>query len=179
MLGEFLATNHDELVKRCKAKVASRNAQVTNGGETEHGIGSLLDQLVDELRDHQAAGPSEMPADVPAVIGTTARKHGNEFLLKGYTVDQVVHDYGDLCQALTELAHERSAPIAVEEFHTFNRALDNAIADAVTEFARQRDQVAAAHGVETLNERLGGLAHELRNRLNSGMLASRRSKTET
>ena len=49
----------------------------------------------------------------------------------GYTADQVVHDYGDLCQAITDLAFERDAPFAVDEFRTLNRCLDNAIADAV------------------------------------------------
>ena len=112
-----------------------------------------------------------MDATLPAHIGSTAGRHGNELLRKGFTVDQVVHDYGDLCQAVTELAHETQAPITVDEFRTFNRCLDNAIADAVTEFGRQRDQYIAEEGAETLNERLGALAHELRNLLNSAMLA--------
>ena len=40
-------------------------------------------------------------------IGTTAALHGRELSLQGFTVDQVVHDYGDLCQAITDLAYER------------------------------------------------------------------------
>ena len=51
-------------------------------------------------------------------------------------MSQVVHDYGDVCQAITELALERKAPITVKEFHTLNRCLDTAIAEAVTEHAR-------------------------------------------
>ena len=81
------------------------------------------------------------------------------------------HDYGDLCQAVTELAHEKEAAITVDEFHTFNRCLDNAIADAVTEFGLQRDQIRTEERAASMNERLGNLAHELRNRLSSGMLA--------
>jgi hypothetical protein len=54
----------------------------------------------------------------------------------GYTVSQAVHDYGDICQAITELALEQKAPITVKEFHTLNRCLDTAIAEAVTEQAR-------------------------------------------
>lgn len=54
----------------------------------------------------------------------------------GYTVSQAVHDYGDICQAITELALELGAPISVKEFHTLNRCLDAAIAEAVTEHAR-------------------------------------------
>jgi len=48
---------------------------------------------------------------------------------EGYRVDQVVHDYGDVCQAVTELARERRVPITVDEFQILNRMLDNAIAE--------------------------------------------------
>ncbi len=72
-------------------------------------------------------------------IGVTAALHGRELLQQGFTVDQVVHDYGDLCQAVTELAFEDGAAIKVDEFRTLNRCLDNAIADAVTEFSSRRD----------------------------------------
>ena len=84
-------------------------------------------------------------------------------LLKGYTLDQVVHDYGDLCQAVTELALEQNAPITTGEFRTLNRCLDNAIADAVTAFERQRDEFMAEANTEAMNLRLGFFAHELRN----------------
>jgi hypothetical protein len=43
---------------------------------------------------------------------------------------------GDVCQAITELALDQKAPITVKEFHTLNRCLDAAIAEAVTEHAR-------------------------------------------
>jgi len=171
MLAEFLQTNHDELVTRCKAKVANRPVPPSAAGEPEFGIPILLGQLVTELRVEQSALPGAQPGKLPPNIGSTAGKHGNELLRKGFTIDQVVHDYGDLCQAVTELAHEQAATITVDEFHTFNRCLDNAIADAVTEFGRGRDETSSKHHVASMNERLGNLAHELRNRLNSGMLA--------
>ena len=34
-------------------------------------------------------------------IAATAARHGRELLENGFTVDQVVHEYGDLCQAIT------------------------------------------------------------------------------
>lgn len=137
--------------------------------EEEHGIPIFLQQLTETLRAEQTAR-HETPS-LPEEIGTRAGKHGSELLRNGATVDQVVHNYGDLCQALTELAQEKNAAISVEEFHTFNRCLDNAIAEAVTEYGRERDQQASEAGVETMNERLGSLAHELRNLLNTAMLA--------
>jgi hypothetical protein len=37
--------------------------------------------------------------------------HGRALLDLGFNVSQVVHDYGDLCQAITDLAYERDAPL--------------------------------------------------------------------
>jgi signal transduction histidine kinase len=79
----------------------------------------------------------------------------------------VVHDYGDICQTITALAVEQRAPISVAEFHVLNRCLDTAIAEAVTEHARG---TAEARSGEEL-ERLGRAAHELRDDLNTAVLA--------
>jgi signal transduction histidine kinase len=86
-------------------------------------------------------------------------------------VDQVVHNYGDLCQAITDLAFERGAPFVVDEFRTLNRCLDNAIADSVTEFSYLRDLLLEDAGVHALNERLGFLANELRGLIQTATLA--------
>jgi hypothetical protein len=67
-------------------------------------------------------------------IGESAKKHGQNLLLQGFTIEQVVHDYGDVCQSVTDLAVELGAPISTDDFRTLNRCLDNAIAGAVTEF---------------------------------------------
>jgi hypothetical protein len=78
---------------------------------------------------------SETPFPTSA-IGCSAAQHGRELLAEGYNLSQVVHDYGDICQAITELALDRKAPITVKEFHTLNRCLDTAIAEAIAEYAR-------------------------------------------
>jgi len=69
------------------------------------------------------------------------------------------------------LAVERDAPFSVDEFRTLNRCLDNAIADAVTEFSAQRDLSESRRQSAEANERLGFLMHELRNALISAKLA--------
>lgn len=170
MLHAFLTANRDELVRRCRAKVARRPAPAPTAIELEHGIPLFLDQLIGALQKELGA-PRDGSSKLPAEIGDTAGKHGKEFFRKGFTVDQVVHDYGDLCQSVTELAAEKDAPITVDEFRTFNRCLDNAIADAVTAFGHARDRISSAAGAHHTNERLGSLAHELRNLLNSAILA--------
>lgn len=96
--------------------------------------------------------------------------HGKELLEQGYTVEQVVHDYGDICQAITELAQERNAPVTVVEFHTFNRLLDNAIADAVASYGRHRDESIGAQDHD-LHERIGTLADAQRKLVETALKA--------
>ena len=180
MLHEFLTTNREELVRRCREKVAQRPAPQPTAIELKHGIPLFLDQLIGTLRSELGA-PAEGSSQLPTEIGATAEKHGNELLRKGFTVDQVVHDYGDLCQSVTELAAEKHASVSVDEFRTFNRCLDNAIADAVTAFGGARDKLISAEGAlemnERMNERLGSLAHELRILLISAILEFESIKT--
>jgi len=129
MLDEFITVNRIEIVTRCRAKVATRSDPPPTIAEIDHGVPMFLDQLLDELR----RGPS-----VDGDIAQTAARHGSELFVQGYTVAQVVHDYGDVCQAVTELAIERHAAISAEDFRTLNRCLDDAIASAVTEYGRDR-----------------------------------------
>jgi signal transduction histidine kinase len=68
---------------------------------------------------------------------------------------------------MTELAIDEQVLITNEEFHVLNRSLDNAIAAAVTEYGRQREHVLALGEAE----RLGRLAHELRNLLSTSILS--------
>lgn len=170
MLHEFLSENREELAKRCRAKVAQRSSPEITPQASQHGVPVLIGQLISTLLSERGA---EHPQDAisPGDIGNRAGMHGGELLRHGFSVDQVIHDYGDLCQAVTELANERKVPITVDEFHTFNRCLDNAMAEAVTEFGRQRDQAVSIASTQTMNERLGCLAHELRNLVSSATLA--------
>ncbi len=171
MLHEFLTTNQADLIDRCRLKVAQRRAPKATDLELEHGIPHFLDQLIKTLRFEQTSERLRSEGSGSSEMGATAAQHGRELLRHGFTVDQVVHNYGDLCQAITDLAFEQDAPFSVDEFRTLNRCLDNAIADSVTEFAYQRDLLLEEAGVVALNERLGFFAHELRNLIQKATLA--------
>lgn len=180
MLHEFLTANKADLIARCRVKVAQRQAPEATKHELEHGIPLFLGQLIKTLEVEQTTEPMLSRKVSGAAggqksnlseIGETAVLHGNELLLRGFTVEQVVHDYGDLCQAITDLAFQNKASIEIDEFRTLNRCLDNAIADAVTEFTYQRDIVVAGKEAQALNVRLGVLSHELRGHLNTATLA--------
>ena len=161
VLHEFIAVNRDEIIGRCRAKVAARVIPPPTEAEIDHGVPVFLDQLMDSLR-LDTTNPE---------IASTAIKHGHDLLRQGFTVSQVVHDYGDVCQAITELAVELNAPIATDDFRTLNRCLDDAIAGAVTEYGRERNQSGIDGESARGTERLGFFAHELRNLLNTALMA--------
>ncbi|QIE29498.1 sensor histidine kinase KdpD [Caballeronia sp. SBC2] len=179
MMHDFLANNRAELIERCRVKVAQRPKRAASAEQLQNGIPLFLEQLIKTLRIEQStnphdsrevSGPSGGMASL-SEVGTSAALHGHELLRLGFSVDQVVHDYGDLCQAITDLAYERDAPFQITEFRTLNRCLDNAIADAVTEFSYQRDHAAADKQAHDANVQAGFFAHELRNALNVASLA--------
>jgi signal transduction histidine kinase len=162
MLLEFIELYRDEIIKRCRAKVAQRSIPPPTEAEIDHGVPLFLSQLVDALRPGAAA---------TLQINQSAVLHGHELLRQGFTVSQVVHDYGDVCQTVTELALETNSPIGTEDFRTLNRCLDEAIAGAVTEFGRERQQADVAGESARGSERLGFFSHELRNLTNTAIFA--------
>ncbi len=155
-LEAFLVDNRADIIERCRVKVAARRAPRPTAAELERGIPLFLDQLVETLR-LQAKNPDHDAA---------ATGHGRDLMNSGFTIAQVVHDYGDVCQSVTDLAIERGAPISNEDFRILNGCLDDAIAHAVTEFSRLRELNVASEGTE----RLAILAHELRNLLAAATL---------
>ena len=184
----FLSNNRDELIARCKAKVAQRPRRAATAEQLANGVPLFLEQLTKTLeaelqgdtgRSLRISGASGGDATAMSEIGVSAAAHGKRLLELGFTVDQVVHDYGDLCQAITDLAVERDAPFSVDEFRTLNRCLDNAIADAVTEFSVQRDATVARRQSAEEHERMGVLVHELRNHLHTAVLAFRALESGT
>ena len=180
MMHSFLANNRDELIERCKAKVAARPQRAVTTEQLANGVPKFLDQLIRTL-EAEEGGRQDESVDISGAsggdglalsqMGVTAISHGASLLGLGYRVDQVVHDYGDLCQSITDLAFERDAPFAVAEFRTLNRCLDNAIADAVLEFSSQRDARLLERQSEDVKEKVGFLVHELRNALSTAKLA--------
>ena len=180
MMHSFLTNNRIDLVARCRTKVSARPLRVANKEQLLNGVPMFLDQLIQTLRAEEA-GEYEESVDISGAsggarlalseVGVTAAAHGASLLGLGYTVDQVVHDYGDLCQAITDLAFERDAPFAVDEFRTLNRCLDNAIADAVLAFTSLREARVLASHTNEAKERVGFLVHELRNALSTANVA--------
>jgi hypothetical protein len=179
MLHEFLRAHRENLIRRCRLKVSQRSSPPATEGELQYGVPLILDQLCAALVcEETSPTPQEdsifgTPSHTQASLQSerTAALHGSELFRLGYTVDQVVHDYGDLCQAVTEMAKEMLAPVTVDEFHTFNRMLDNSIASAVSAYARHQGSANFVAGAQAMHARLGTLAGEQRELVDAALKA--------
>jgi signal transduction histidine kinase len=176
MLREFILANRDLIIERARQRARKRmpaasidSLRDTRRGEArlEHGIPIFLSQLADALAEVASSSALRLVNDPQGAIDASAALHGRELLRNGFTVGQVVHGYGDVCQIVTELAVETNAAISAADFHMFNLCLDDAIAGAVTAYGQHRENDLASENTE----RKGVLVHELRNLLNAATLS--------
>src|SRR4029078_5400322 len=113
MLHHFLSANRAELIGRCHSKLTLPLAPNAAATTLQYGIPPFLDQLIRTLEVEQTSDPLSSRTisgegggkTGVSEIGKTAAQHGLELLQQGFTVDQVVHDYGDLCQSIMDLAY--------------------------------------------------------------------------
>jgi signal transduction histidine kinase len=173
MLHDFILAHREQIIERTQQRPRASPASVVTQVAWEHGIPLFLSQLVDalvsasSLKLHVADAGDAARADADRRISDSAALHGGDLLSHGFTIGQVVHGYGEVCQVVTEMLGEEGSVISPEDFHVFNRCLDDAIAGAVTAFSHQREE---ALGDEA-TERLGVFAHELRNLLTTATLS--------
>jgi diguanylate cyclase (GGDEF)-like protein len=160
-LHTFLVANREEILERSRSKLGGRAVPAPTRSVSADGLPLFLDQLVTILGGQKGDLTAEH-----ARVAASATIHGGRLLRRGLTVGQVVHDYGSICQSVTEVASERHAAITAEEFQIFNQCLDEAIAQAVTAYEHQRDPTVGDSSVT----QLGVLAHEMRNLLSTSIL---------
>ena len=109
MLYEFVTTYRGANIDKTRVKVSARPWPAASSAELENGLPMFLTQLAETLRWEDTDTPFSTHA-----IGDSATRHGRDLFALGFTVSQVVHDYGDICQAIMELAVEQNAPITTE-----------------------------------------------------------------
>src|SRR5437899_2012382 len=116
MLHKFVTTHRARIIERCRSKAVMRSIPPPSKAEVNHGVPLFLDQLVDVLRTGALSSRN---------IDMGASRHGRELLLKGLSLSQVVYAYGDICQAVSELAVQTNTPFSTEDFKTLNQCLDD------------------------------------------------------
>lgn len=160
MLFEFLESHREEILNLVEEKTVKLAGPLLSSIELRRGLPIFLNHLIDFLK---------MPKNRENIgLLSGAAGHGKELLRLHYTLSHVVHSYGAMCQAITEIAQLRNFEISSQEFSDLNLCLDIAIASAVSEFEYR--SVKANEDREA--QHLGFLAHELRNALSSATIAN-------
>lgn len=163
MLSDFLSNNRQAILALSQSKVVALAGSAPDPEAWNQGLPEIYDHLIAALQHVAKYGaPSSGESDEAA-----AARHGEKMLRLGLTVSQVVYGYGAICQAITQAAQDQGFAIGSEEFKVMNRVLDIAIAEAVTAYARLHGEIVRQEEAQ----RLGGLAHELRNALTQVTLA--------
>src|SRR5579872_627284 len=163
MLHDFMTRERNSILTMARHKANETQGTRQRSNALEEGWGIFFDELIGLMERDE---PFEFHAE-KGLHTHEAKKQGKEYLRLGYTVSEVVHSYGILCQAVTSLAGKLNVEITPREFQQLNLSLDTVIAEAVTEFEQDRRKNVDQEEVQ----RLGFLAHELRNCLQSATLS--------
>lgn len=160
MLYEFLEQHRAEVLALTEDKSLKLAGALPSSEQLRKGLPLFYGHLITYLKSTNTR-PSEDE------IVAAAAGHGKELLRLNYTLSHVVHAYGAMCQAVTELAQRKKADISTQEFNDLNLCLDIAIAAAVSEFQYRSVQASEDREIQ----HLGFLVHELRNALSSATIA--------
>ncbi len=167
MLSAFILQHRDELIEDARLRIAQRKHPAATTTELESQVPTFLEQLVEALQAASVRGQVDHRD-----IDRSASVYGNALFEMGLTVGYVVHDYGDICQSITEMMMDNDAVITTRDSQTLNLCLASAIAGGVTAYIIRREGALAFDATE----RLGVLAHELRNQLRLHIGASAREE---
>ena len=170
MLHEFLQQYKKEIIQSCKDKVVADTASKPTTALLQQGLPIFYDELIGVLQ--RTAATSHATYSSAAYVENRIKEgdaaaHGKESLRLGYSISQVVHSYGAVCQAIMEYVQTKSYAITAREFQDLNFSLDCAIAEAVSEFEKVQTESISKSEVE----RLGFLMHEIRNSLSAASAA--------
>jgi signal transduction histidine kinase len=110
----------------------------------------------------RAVQRNSLPQEIP-----TAADHGLQRFQLGFDLGSVVREYGALLDAIVETAAAEGVVIVPSDHQVLVHCVVTGIADAVSEFTRQRD----AQLQRQANEHFAFVAHELRNPLGAGLAA--------
>jgi signal transduction histidine kinase len=162
-LHETLAAHRDAVILRWKLHVRGESSlEAIPSLELVDHIPQFLDEIVDALRADAGLPVADRPQG-----GHSAAVHGAQRLRLGFSLSAVVGEYGSLRDAIVYTAKEAGAPVNFRELQVLFECTVAGIADAVSEYSRQRD----AELLRQANEHFAFVAHELRNPLASASAA--------
>jgi hypothetical protein len=162
-LREFIANRRDEIRDLCVRKIRA-DWPDQPGTNLETDLAALIDEIARALGREQGL-PETSP--LPGGKSETAARHGRRRQELGYTIQIISRDFGAISDSVGELAGPEGLCFDAREYQIFNLCLDKAIGTAIEEYWKD----ARAKLQHATTERVGLLAHELRNALASARMA--------
>jgi signal transduction histidine kinase len=161
MFSDFIAQRRSEILNRCMLSLKTSHPG-RGDEELSEGLTAVIDNVAEALR----ADVDEISEQRTTEVLESNRQHGTRRKNQGFELNQVIHDYGLVCDSIIAVAADEGVNASPREFQLLNRWIDSAIALAVDSFAtgtRVADEKVQA-------ERIGALAHEIRNAANNAAL---------
>ena len=157
-LHEVLASLRNEVMQRWLEEVRGtlHPASMPRMELVDH-LPAFLDQVIAALQRRESA----------ADCLDAAEDHGVQRLALGFSLDQVVREYGAMRTAMSSVATDAGVEISAGDSEVIFDCVINGIAGAVSEYSRQRD----AEMQRQATEHFAFIAHEIRNPLSSAVLA--------
>src|SRR5690349_1170957 len=100
----LLTERRSEVLEKCRKKVSVVSGSLPSTVLLDRGLPALYDELLEVLRvSLEDASPEVRHRLVSDTVAAGAsRRHAQESFRLGYTVSQLVHGYGCICQGVTE-----------------------------------------------------------------------------
>jgi signal transduction histidine kinase len=156
-LPEVLASHRNEVMQRWLDQVRGTLHPLSMPRmELVDHLPAFLDQMIAALQCENSDGGLDAAED-----------HGVQRLALGFSLDQVVREYGAMRTAILAVATDAGIQAAPRDYRVIFDCIINGIAGAVSEYSRQRN----AETQRQATEHFAFVAHELRNPLSSAMLA--------
>jgi hypothetical protein len=158
---EFLVANEDAILELCARKLEDQAPG--HGAELADGLRGFVDEAIAALQ--RADG---LPVESPLPAGSpSSERRALEQRARGVPIDVVVREFGSVSDAFGELAARHGMRFEAREYQIFNQCVDGAIAMAIERYWQASRREQEHHAAQ----RVGFLAHELRNALGSARLA--------
>lgn len=161
-LREFISTHRDEILALCVRKLKQVSPERSEEVLADN-LAIIIDEIVRALAHEEGlAVSSPLPGASP-----TAAQHGRRRKQLGYEIEKLARDFGSISDATGELGAKHGLSFRAEEYRIFNTCIDSAISAALESYWNE----AQAEESQAVTERIGFLAHELRNALASAQMA--------
>jgi len=157
-----MAQNRAELLAHSVQRMKKTTPERSDA-ELSEDLKVVIDEITRALqRDAGLKVSSPLPGH-----SESASRHGSRRQLKGDPINIVALDFGSISEALGEVGGKQGLSFSAAEYQVFNQCLDAAVSAAIEQFFDQAQE----QQEYVTNERMGFLAHELRNSLSSAKMS--------